>query len=109
MSEVQATPRPDLTANRLESYYNFECEAGPLRNCIEWRELRAAIDRLRAMAEAGERLVEVAGAIVKHAEFRTKVHGGYRDAISEVAECELAQAIADFEAASKERPGVGKP
>ena len=24
----------------LESYYNFECEAGPLKNCTEWKELK---------------------------------------------------------------------
>ena len=97
MSEVQATPRPDLTANRLESYYNFECEAGPLRNCIEWRELRAAIDRLRAMAEAGERLLDAAE------QHRAGVDGALSGVECVEAEKELDRAIADFKAASKGR------
>jgi DNA-binding transcriptional regulator YdaS (Cro superfamily) len=25
---------------RIESAYKFECEAGPLKNCVEWQELR---------------------------------------------------------------------
>jgi hypothetical protein len=25
---------------RLEQAYSFECEAGPLRNCVEWQRLK---------------------------------------------------------------------
>ena len=35
-------------ANRLENIYDFQCEAGPLRNCYEWTELR------RCMAAVAE-------------------------------------------------------
>lgn len=36
----------DAFAERLESIYDFECEAGPLRNCYEWTELRRCINAL---------------------------------------------------------------
>lgn len=26
--------------DRLENYYDFQCEAGPLRNCVEWQSLK---------------------------------------------------------------------
>ena len=26
--------------DRLEINYDFECEGGPLKNCVEWRDLR---------------------------------------------------------------------
>lgn len=29
---------------RLESYYDFQCEGGPLRNCVEWQTLKCLID-----------------------------------------------------------------
>lgn len=35
-------------ASRLESHYKFDCEAGPLKNCVEWIELRK---RLAELAE----------------------------------------------------------
>ena len=28
--------------------YGFECEAGPLTNCVDWQKLRAAIAALKA-------------------------------------------------------------
>lgn len=28
---------------RLETSYKFECEAGPLRNCVEWKTLKDGI------------------------------------------------------------------
>lgn len=28
---------------RIESAYDFQCEAGPLKNCVEWIELRRLI------------------------------------------------------------------
>lgn len=30
--------------DRLEHSYQFECEAGPLKNCLEWQKLKSAID-----------------------------------------------------------------
>jgi len=30
--------------DRLENAYQFECEAGPLKNCVEWQKLRSAIE-----------------------------------------------------------------
>lgn len=38
----------EALAERIESHYQFECEAGPLRNCAEWIELRATIEALAA-------------------------------------------------------------
>lgn len=29
---------------RLEMHYQFECEAGPLKNCMEWVDLKAALE-----------------------------------------------------------------
>jgi hypothetical protein len=44
-------------AERLENIYDFECEAGPLRNCSEWVELRRCMQHvaryLAAPAPAG--------------------------------------------------------
>lgn len=39
-----AETRPDLRAliDRLENYYDFECTGGPLRNCVEWQQLKEA-------------------------------------------------------------------
>jgi hypothetical protein len=28
---------------RLENYYDFQCEAGPLKNCVEWHQLKAIL------------------------------------------------------------------
>jgi hypothetical protein len=28
---------------RLETYYDFECAGGPLKNCVEWQQLKAAL------------------------------------------------------------------
>jgi hypothetical protein len=50
---VVAAERPDgaihnaaAYANQLENIYDFECEAGPLRNCYEWIELRRCLNVL---------------------------------------------------------------
>ena len=46
----------EVYADRLENIYDFECEAGPLRNCTEWVELRRCMryiaDYLAASASA---------------------------------------------------------
>lgn len=31
---------------RLENYYDFECEAGPLQGCTDWCELKACFENL---------------------------------------------------------------
>lgn len=57
-----AGDEPDVEDNaqslcdRLEQFYSFTCEAGPLANCIEWRLLREQIDT--ATAEIGKVLKE---------------------------------------------------
>ena len=38
---------------RLESYYGFECEGGPLRNCVEWHQLKAHVSTLQSAPPAG--------------------------------------------------------
>ncbi len=46
------TPTPPEIAvliDRLEKYYEFQCPGGPLKNCIEWQQLSAA---LRAETQA---------------------------------------------------------
>jgi hypothetical protein len=47
---VASDPRPsgsapDLQAlfDKLENYYDFECTGGPLKSCVEWQQLRAAL------------------------------------------------------------------
>jgi type IV secretory pathway ATPase VirB11/archaellum biosynthesis ATPase len=44
--------------DRLENSYRFECEAGPLRNCIEWRQIKTSI------AAAIKELMELRGDLV---------------------------------------------
>lgn len=36
---------------RLEDYYGFECEGGPLRKCVEWHELRERAQETEAWAK----------------------------------------------------------
>jgi hypothetical protein len=38
----------DDIVGRLENVYDFQCQAGPLKNCVEWIALKAEIERLRA-------------------------------------------------------------
>ena len=42
LSEIKAKTRRRAIAlcDRLETEYAFECEAGPLRNCAEWLDLK---------------------------------------------------------------------
>ena len=44
--------------DRLENDYRFECEGGPLKNCVEWQELRrrvlASIPPVEAEGQQGE-------------------------------------------------------
>lgn len=30
-------------SQRLEDYYDFQCEGGPLKNCVEWQQLKAYV------------------------------------------------------------------
>lgn len=48
--------------DRLENYYQFECEGGPLKNCVDWQRLKAliatSIDRpLAAWVEIGKEVI----------------------------------------------------
>ena len=45
------TPAELMT--RLESHYGFECEGGPLRNCVEWHQLKAHVSTLQSAPPAG--------------------------------------------------------
>lgn len=45
---------------RLENVYDFQCEAGPLKNCVEWQQLKAEIERLRSGRDAVDAVVEIA-------------------------------------------------
>lgn len=39
---------PELI-DRLENYYVFECEGGPLKNCVEWQTLRSGYRAMGSM------------------------------------------------------------
>ena len=39
-------------ARLLDRLEHFECEGGPLRNCVEWQELAALIRRLVQVLQA---------------------------------------------------------
>lgn len=39
---------PASVIDRLENFYQFECEAGPLKNCVEWQKLKSAIETATA-------------------------------------------------------------
>lgn len=56
---MSSNPEVDRLVERLENYYNFECDGGPLRNCVEWQQLLAALQspRLNNPPEV-DRLVE---------------------------------------------------
>lgn len=36
---------------RLENFYDFQCEGGPLRNCVEWQQLKDTLAALDASPE----------------------------------------------------------
>ena len=46
---------------RLESEYNFECEAGPLKNCVEWQKLRDGVATAIAALEKTKAEFQTAG------------------------------------------------
>lgn len=56
----------------LESHYDFVCAGGPLKNCVEWQQLRARLtadDARIAELEAqhladGHRIAELAGDVI---------------------------------------------
>lgn len=58
---------------RLENYYDFQCEGGPLKNCVEWQQITAAIT-VRAYGPVGAS-GEPADALEKYVEW----HGGVHD------------------------------
>ena len=53
--------KPMRIIERLESEYNFECEAGPLKNCVEWQRLRNGIATAIAALEKTKKEFEVSG------------------------------------------------
>ncbi len=46
---------------RLENAYQFECEAGPLKNCVEWQKLRDGIATAIAALEKTKAEFHTAG------------------------------------------------
>lgn len=47
--------------DRLEHFYSFECEAGPLTNCVEWLRLKELLGVASAATDKLIREFEVAG------------------------------------------------
>src|SRR5665213_509646 len=52
------TERIEKLLNRLDGDYDFQCEGGPLRNCVEWQQLRSALlsssERAAPQEDAGD-------------------------------------------------------
>lgn len=48
-AEVVATP-VEVLLERLETSYNFQCEAGSLKHCIEWQRLKEVVTTSRSVA-----------------------------------------------------------
>jgi hypothetical protein len=46
-SEMPEGLDTDMLVRQLEDRYNFQCEGGPLRNCMEWRILKTELACLR--------------------------------------------------------------
>lgn len=55
---------------RLENYYDFQCEGGPLKNCVEWIRLKEVVRAYDAAADKFIRKVD---------EGRAHSHETYRD------------------------------
>lgn len=47
--------------DRLENEYQFECEAGHLKNCVEWQKLRDGVATAIAALEKTKKEFEIAG------------------------------------------------
>jgi hypothetical protein len=45
--------------DRLENSYDFQCEAGPLKNCVEWQQLKALLAALEREAFEANRTILV--------------------------------------------------
>ena len=48
LCECEAMSTPETLFDRLETYYDFQCEGGPLKNCVKWVALHAEVATLRA-------------------------------------------------------------
>jgi hypothetical protein len=54
----------DINVARLENYYDFQCEAGPLKNCQDWISLKAELAALRSLVrEMGKQGVSGQGTL----------------------------------------------
>ena len=60
---------------RLEHAYSFECAAGPLANCAEWRGLKRCFERLVEKAEAAPQRPELIGYVPPGAVEETSLEG----------------------------------
>ena len=49
---VEMTINFSELADKLETAYAFECEAGPLKNCVDWQTLRREAARLEEFHQA---------------------------------------------------------
>lgn len=57
MSDVRALRTAlERLVDRLEHHYCFECEGGPLRNCVEWQQLKGALAALPTADDSAEDL-----------------------------------------------------
>jgi len=80
-------------ARRLADDYQFECQGGPLRNCMEWRALCAAIDTLAVNpppSGASPQAEELRAANVANLREMVGMAGRHREALLAVRECILA-------------------
>ena len=54
MTENSDTPNYEALLDKLENEYAFACEAGPLKNCVDWQALRRAAARQQEALEQME-------------------------------------------------------
>lgn len=53
-----AAPSVESLIDRLENYYDFQCEGGPLRLCADWQQLKSHIDHERSLVAEIQRLTD---------------------------------------------------
>jgi hypothetical protein len=80
------TPKPDRLIDRLENYYDFESTGGPLKNCVEWQQLKGELSTLRAQLSGLREALETLNEQCRQMEVRAKAEQsaalGRRDAVT---------------------------
>lgn len=46
----QPEPRVEMLIRRIETFYDFQCEAGSLAFCVDWLELKALVQPWKVRA-----------------------------------------------------------